>query len=244
MNTIKREKEQAMLMKLEDDFFDTLFKIHTSYKDTDDTQKCKLINKAKCLAKEIPYLKDWPNGSIFWDIESGMWRYNIDEIVRESIKAKITKIIGCKKNNLSLGSGNYPYVDGSVMLDYSKGMLESFKGKNKKVLFDLGSGKRFSFKDDHFDSCTMIFVTNYIKDTLPVFKEVYRVLKDKGIFVIVNKKGYISELYKEQEKKHHSIQSLKSQLKSIGFDTKALNYNFKGISFYFLRSQKSYSKHF
>ena len=69
--------------KKEDRFFDLLAKLHT----TDDrVKKHYMIKEATKLAKEIPYLKGWPEKPIFWDIEADMWKINIQKEVREFIK--------------------------------------------------------------------------------------------------------------------------------------------------------------
>jgi SAM-dependent methyltransferase len=221
-------KRKAKLDRDEDDFYSLLFKIHTS---RNRLEKYCMIKKAKEIASRIPYLKDWPNGSIFWDTESGMWAVNIEKDVREFVKNELKALLKKNSKNLCLGSGNYPYWNDSVLLDFSQKMLDSAPAKFEKVLFDLESKKKLPFPDSRFDSCTMIFVTNYLKSLNHVFKESRRVLKKGGRFAIINLDGFTSELYVEQEKSHHSAKELANMLGKSGFSADAYKKKLGNLEF-------------
>jgi len=222
--------------KLKDDFFDLLFKIHTS---RNRVEKYYMIKKAKSIARKVPELKDWPKGSIFWDIESGMWEVNIQKEVREFIKKELKKLLSQSTPSLSLGSGNYPYLKNSVLVDYSKSMIDSApKEFRKKVLFDLDSKNKLPFKNNSFKSCTMVFVTNYLKNLDSLFKEIYRILKKSGTFVIVNSADFTSELYREQEKNHYTAEQLKYLLFKNRFRAKALKKKLGNFNLVFIIAKK------
>ncbi len=66
--------------------------------------------------------------------------------------------------------------------DISKSMLVIAKRENPNLDLRLGSGYKFPFKEK-FDIVQGSLVLDYLKDWDKVFKEVKRVLKNKGIFV-------------------------------------------------------------
>lgn len=202
----------AEIQKAEDEFYDILFKLHTT---SGRVKKHHMIKQAKAIAQKIPYLKGWPDGPVFWDIESGMWKLNIQKELRELIEKELKKIIPSGKN-LSLGSGNYPYVKNSVIVDFSKKMLDSAPENLEKHCINLDGGK-LPFENSTFDSCTMAFLTNYINDIDNLLSEAKRVLKKKGKLLIINYKGFTSELYAQREKNHLLAEDLIEILEKHGF---------------------------
>ena len=103
-------------------------------------------------------------------------RYNI---VKSLIKNK-------SKNLLDIGCGAPAKCmqDGSFLryLGYGQGIdIESRKIEFK---FKLGSITDIPHKDKQFDVVTAIEVIEHIDNPLPALKEIHRVLKDKGAFIM------------------------------------------------------------
>ena len=205
----KEFKDQFELDELRDAFFNKLFFLGYT---KDNKKRKKLFDDAKVLAKKIPELKGWPSDSkIFWNVEAYGWKNKIPYEVREFIKKEI-KVNG---KVLSLGSGCYPYVKNSVLVDISKDMLDLAKAK-RKIVHDLN--EKLPFKNNSFDSATLIFVIDYIKNITGLIKEVKRVLKKNGKLIIVQNKAVVDDYYRIQEKKHIVGDNLKKLLKDFKID--------------------------
>ena len=199
---------------LKDDFYNNLFKLNY-IKDKDEIRKLIKINKK--IASKVPLLKGWPENAFkFWDNEAAGWEQKISDKVRDGIKKELKDLKGL---NLDIGSGSYAYVKNSVFLDLSFKMLKEIDGK--KVLCKFKD--RLPFKDNVFDSVTMIFVLNYLENLGLVFNEIKRVLKPKGKLVIVQPKCSTDDLYKFQEKKHYSVDDIKGYLDADCYEKKIDN---------------------
>ncbi|MBW2981868.1 class I SAM-dependent methyltransferase [Candidatus Woesearchaeota archaeon] len=213
---IKELTEMTKQDKLKDDFFDIIFKL--SY-ISNKRQRQQLIKKAKDLSDKIPELKGWPSDSKkFWDAEAYAWLSKIPRKIRESIKQELMKRIPSGKINLSLGSGSYPYIEESILLDFSAEMLKSVPPIKYKARleYDLELGK-LPFKNNSFDTITMVFIIDYLKNINSVLKEVNRILKPKGKLILVNAKKPIDIWYRKHEVKQYSKDDIISLLKQAGF---------------------------
>lgn len=135
----KKLHKKIKIESYEDNFYYLLHKIK---KSNNRAEKYFLIKKAQKQAKEVPRLKGWPNGPIFWDIESENWNNKIHKEIREFLKKEIKKLISKDSKNLSIGSGSFPYIKNSILLDYSKEMLNKAPKKYKRILFNLNSNKK------------------------------------------------------------------------------------------------------
>jgi hypothetical protein len=199
---------------LKDAFFNKLF----MWGHTNDKEKRRqLFKEAANLAKNIYGLEGWPNDAkTFWDVESYGWLLRIPKDIREFIKKDLLSRIDTKKSNLSLGCGSYPYIENSVLVDFSENMLNSVPNEmaKEKVLHNL-EDKTLPFKDNSFDSVNLVFVVDYIQNLKNLFKEIKRVLKKNGKLVIVQSKEPIDEFYRTQEVRHLAGMDLKKLL--IGF---------------------------
>ncbi len=71
-------------------------------------------------------------------------------------------------------------------LDASPKMLELVKKKNNKIETIVGDAEKLPFENNAFDIVTAAFLIVHLKDPSRFFDEVYRVLKDGGIFVVTN----------------------------------------------------------
>ncbi|MBD3354738.1 methyltransferase domain-containing protein [Candidatus Woesearchaeota archaeon] len=169
------------------------------------------------------------DAKFFWNVASYKWDERISLEVRNFIKKELSSLRGM---NLSLGSGCYPYVKNSVLVDFSDEMLKKAEGC-KKLKLDLNKGK-LPFSENSFDSVTMVFVVDYLKNLDKLLIEVRRVLKDKGNLVIVNTKKPVDDFYRKQEIKHYNGEDLKRILK--GFDAEIHEKRVKGMDLIFVNS--------
>ncbi len=158
--------------------------------------------------------EDTLDAKFFWNTASYKWDKRISKKIRDFIKKELSDLRGM---NLSLGSGCYPYVKNSVLVDFSEEMLRKAEGC-RKVCLDLNKGE-LPFSDNSFDSVTIVFVVDYLKNLFGLFKEVKRVLKSKGKLIIVNSKKPIADFYRKQEIKHYSSDDLKKILKGFDVET-------------------------
>lgn len=71
-------------------------------------------------------------------------------------------------------------------LDISGKMLEIIKRKHKKIITRIGDAENLPFDDNTFGIVVAAFLIVHLKDPKRFFDEVYRVLKDDGIFIITN----------------------------------------------------------
>lgn len=69
-------------------------------------------------------------------------------------------------------------------LDLSPKMLEAIANKNIKTV--VGDAESLPFENASFDIVTAAFLIVHLKDPTRFFDEVYRVLKDGGLFVVTN----------------------------------------------------------
>ncbi len=233
-------KEMEIQEELKDRFFELLLKIRYAKAKIRNRetrireQRDELIKKAELIADKIPEFRGWPHGSKFWDIESFGWLGNIPQKVRESVSYELSKRIA-KGRTLSLGSGNYPYIDDSVMLDYSEEMLNSADKSNKKILYDLNN-QQLPFKDISFDSATLVFVLNYLEAPKQLFMEIRRILRKNGKLIIIQPAKPISYFYKKKEKKQWSSSEIINLLS--GFKASITNKTEYGLGLSYIEAVK------
>lgn len=210
-----RFKEWLNQDELKDKFFHNLFLVNY-IKDKARQKQC--IKECKKLAEQISDLKGWPDDpTIFWNIESSGWHARLSKEIRHSIRLELNQMINNCDLNLSLGSGCYPYVINSVLLDISEDMLKNVLRFDKKIIYNMNIGC-LPFKDNSFDSVSMIFVINYLKNPENVIKEVKRILKKEGRLIIIQSKKQINRLFEIQEKKVWNSIAISRLLRKNGFE--------------------------
>lgn len=117
------------------------------------------------------------------------------------------------------------YKISAVGIDPSEKMLEAAKSKYGYADFFLGRGEELPFPDESFD-CVLAECTLSLMDSLDtVIKQVYRVLKENGWFVItdvyaknpeaVSKLGNYSG--KGCMRGMHDLRQLRNRLEQVGF---------------------------
>lgn len=107
--------------------------------------------------------------------------------------------------------------------DISEKMLEIVRRKNKKINTKVGNAENLEFADNTFDIVVAAFLIVHLKDPTHFFDEVYRILKDDGIFVVTNinqKDAPLVKTGKEDiiiESFYHRPKKIKEILESLAF---------------------------
>lgn len=108
-------------------------------------------------------------------------------------------------------------------LDISPKMLELVKKKNNKIQTVVGDAESLSFDHETFDIVAAAFLIVHLKDPRLFFDEVYRVLKDGGIFVVTNINQKDPPLVKTKtdpiiiESFYHRPEKIREILESLAF---------------------------
>ena len=217
---------------LHEDFLDILSKINY---EKNSKKIRQLIAKAKKIALKIPEYSGWPSSSKFWDIEALAWKENIPLPVRKFIGKKIKKTIP-KGKNLDIGSGSCSYVKNSAVIDYSEEMLKLNKS-GKKILFNLNNGK-LPLNNNSFDSATLVFLINYIKELKPLLKDVKRILKKKGKIIIVQSAKPTAGLYEIKQERFWKPEDVEKIMKSLKLKTNIYENAVKRTKLIFIEGAK------
>lgn len=109
-------------------------------------------------------------------------------------------------------------------LDLSEKMMALIKRKNKKVMTKVGDAESLPFEENSFDIVVAAFLIVHLKDPSRFFDEVYRVLKEDGIFVVTNINQKDPPLVKTKsgeiiiESFYHRPEKIKEILESLAFN--------------------------
>lgn len=129
------------------------------------------------------------------------WRKKVVQIVKEQQPNSILDIAtGTADLAINLVETGAKRIVG---LDISAGMLEVGKYKIQKKKLDntikmvLGDGEKLPFDDNSFDSITVAFGVRNFENLEQGLEEIYRVLKPKGIFVVLETSVPIKTPYKQ-----------------------------------------------
>lgn len=149
----------------------------------------------KETAQLVPWAAGWPQDKhAFWNAEAFMWSRKIERNVRMLIKEELAFLE--QGGNLDLGCGAYSYIP-SVGFDLSEKMLAFNENCLRRVQGDVE--EKLPFAESSFDSVTAIFLLNYVHNYLQLFREVRRVLGEKGVFVMVLSAKSINEWQRQKE---------------------------------------------
>ncbi|WP_194765739.1 bifunctional demethylmenaquinone methyltransferase/2-methoxy-6-polyprenyl-1,4-benzoquinol methylase UbiE [Tamlana sp. I1] len=117
------------------------------------------------------------------------WRQNVVKIIKESNPQTILDIAtGTGDLAINLAETDATKIVG---LDISSGMLEigkekiKKKGLESKIEMILGDSENMPFEDNTFDAITVAFGVRNFETLENGLKEIYRVLKPNGTFVIL-----------------------------------------------------------
>lgn len=185
----------------------------------------------KKIAQQVSWAKGWPeNNQAFWNAEAFMWGRKISKEKRGLIKDELAFLAQGK--NLDLGCGAYSYVR-SVGLDLSEKMLDFNEHLTEKIKSDLET--KLPVKNKKFDSVTAVFVLNYVQKYSELLIEIKRVLKEKGVFIMVLSSKPINCWQKQKEVNEFSAKKWKQIVSRAGFNV--VFYERKGL--WFFRCRKS-----
>ena len=209
-------------------FFSTLL----DFNYADDAQIKHLLQKAAQHARMIPAFTDWPyDARQFWNAEALCWNSRIEREIRDSIRAELSSVQG---KNVDLGAGSVCYVPYSVAVDFSEEMLH-LNPAQEKVVANLE--EKLPFAGESFDSATLVFVVNYIKNTHQLFSEVHRILRVNGRIAIVQAQS-VSALHKIHYKNFLDDAELCVLLGKLGFRTKSQQKELHGKRLLFVEGEK------
>lgn len=226
-------KADIRLEKVETAFFQGLIELQYGQ---------SVEKKLRSLAQQIPWARGWPTKKqAFWNAEAFMWQRKIDkqqrqlitqEIERE-IKQEVAILAGRspgKRNpglrNLDLGCGAHNYLHSAAGVDLSAKMLAFNEQIGQKVLLDLeklGPPRHgLPFPGTSFDSVTAVFLLNYLPNHAhtALFREIQRVLKKSGLFMMVLAAQSLEHRYGQQERAKLSFGQWKQRLRPF-FQVKA-----------------------
>ncbi len=198
------------------------------------------VKKIKPLAKEVAWAKGWPKEKkAFWNAEAFLWQRKIEKNKRELISQQLVSLLSPEKvkkvqkdfSNLDLGCGSYSYLSGSTGFDFSEQMLKLNSNCKEKVLGDLE--QPLPFASSAFASVTAVFVLNYVKDYPQLLKEVWRVLKASGLFVMVLAEKGVNAWEKQQQTNSLLPKQWQALLLKIGFKVEI--FKKAGIIFFLAR---------
>ena len=117
------------------------------------------------------------------------WRKKVVQMVVDQ-KAKIVLDIATGTGDLAIMLAN-TNTDKVIGLDISPGMLEVGKKKveqlnlTNKIEMVIGDSENLSYADNTFDAITVGFGVRNFENLEKGLSEIYRVLKPKGIFVVL-----------------------------------------------------------
>lgn len=138
---------------------------------------------------------------------------------------------------LDIGCGSYPYFLINTNFNQKYGIDPSLKlsdVKNKHLnlqVMDV-AGNNLPFLDNYFDTVTMLAVFEHIDGNklIPVLKEIRRILKKEGLYIIttpapwsdkllhqMSKVGLISSEEIHEHKTHHTKSKIEEMLRISGF---------------------------
>lgn len=154
--------------------------------------------------------------------------------------------IGNISKALDIGCGGGIYckalsdmgVDSVTGVDFSEIILEGARENGeeyKNIFFKKGNAYETGLDSNSFDFLLERALIHHIEDLHACFKEAYRVLEDKGFYIIQDRtpedcllkgnnsniRGYFFELFpklvEKETKRRHNSQSVIKKLKKVGF---------------------------
>lgn len=156
----------------------------TPYKDSQLNKKAQVTQMFDTISKEY----DGLNRVISFGIDI-KWRNLVVDIVSQHQPQNILDIAtGTGDLAISLARTSAKEIVG---LDISEGMLDvgrkkiSHKDLDSKIKMIVGDSENLPFEDNTFDAITVAFGVRNFETLEKGLSEIYRVLKPKGVFVIL-----------------------------------------------------------
>ncbi|MBS3168543.1 class I SAM-dependent methyltransferase [Candidatus Woesearchaeota archaeon] len=146
---------------------------------------------------------------LFYVIWSKIYDTILDKLFKFDRKETISELkINKRDKILEIGVGSglnleyYPKYCHVYGIDLSKSMLEKAKNKTikAKLNLEITNAESLKYKNNYFDKALSTYTLRVCKDPNKVLKEISRVVKPKGIFVIFdqfkeNKKVSIRDFF-------------------------------------------------
>ena len=168
----------------------------TPYKGSDLNKKQQVTQMFDTISKEY----DGLNRVISFGIDV-KWRNKVVDIVAQHQPQNILDIAtGTGDLAISLTKTSAKEIVG---LDISEGMLEvgrkkiSDKQLDSKIKMIVGDSENLPFEDNSFDAITVAFGVRNFENLEKGLSEIYRVLKPKGVFVILETSVPTKSFYKQ-----------------------------------------------
>ena len=153
--------------------------------------------KESSLGKKEQVTKMFDNVSSNYDFLNRLLTFGIDVSWRKKVVNFVLKHQAKTVLDIATGTGDLAIMlaeentDKVTGLDISSGMLEVGKQKvlklnlGHKLEMVLGDSEKLSFKDHSFDAITVGFGVRNFENLEKGLQEIYRVLKPKGIFIVL-----------------------------------------------------------
>lgn len=168
----------------------------TPYKGSDLNKKQQVTQMFDTISKEY----DGLNRVISFGIDV-KWRNKVVDIVAQHQPQNILDIAtGTGDLAISLTKTSAKEIVG---LDISEGMLEvgrkkiSDKQLDSKIKMIVGDSENLPFEDNTFDAITVAFGVRNFENLEKGLSEIHRVLKPKGVFVILETSVPTKSFYKQ-----------------------------------------------
>ena len=175
------------------------------YKNSDATKKKQVAQMFDNISNNY----DGLNRVITFGIDV-KWRQKVVDLVKETQPNSILDIATGTGDLAILESQQIPNAK-VVGLDISAGMLEVGKGKinqlglEKSITMVLGDSENIPYPDNFFDAITVSYGVRNFEDLEKGLTEIRRVLKPKGIFVILETSVPTKFPYKQGYQFHSKI---------------------------------------
>ena len=167
----------------------------TPYKDSDLNKKQQVTKMFDAISKEY----DGLNRVISFGIDV-KWRDKVVDIVAEH-KPKNILDIAAGTGDLAINLAKTTATE-IIGLDISAGMLDVGRRKitqkqlDSKIKMVVGDSENLPFDDNSFDAITVAFGVRNFENLEKGLAEIHRVLKPKGVFVILETSVPTKSFYK------------------------------------------------
>ena len=153
--------------------------------------------KESDLSKKEQVTQMFDKVSTNYDFLNRLLTFGIDVSWRKKVVAMVEQQQAKKILDIATGTGDLAIMlsnteaDKIIGLDISPGMLEIGKKKVKALKLDdkielvLGDSEKLPFENEYFDAITVGFGVRNFENLEKGLSEIYRVLKPKGTFVVL-----------------------------------------------------------
>ncbi len=188
----------------------------------------KRVQEIKSEINKLPWVGK--NRHRVWDGFGRMGYAFVNPRVQRAISKIIKPFVSGEV--LDIGSGLVNYFSGMPVnvtaLDASIENLER-NPHNRRVKADVNEvirGKKLPFKANSFDTISMFFFENYLVDSEKTFRDVSRILKKGGRFIIV---GSPQAGFETEQKRSFDSKRISQLLQRTGFNVRLIRHRDENI---------------